>query len=139
MKTMHQEAVIGLSGGIDSAVVACIAAEAIGPENVYGVSLPSKFSSEHSLTDAQELANNLGIDYRIIPIQDAVEGVERTLYSHFLGMKRDITEENIQASAATVKDAVDPLDDFRGSADYKRQMAEVLTRRAVTQALASGL
>ena len=97
MKTSHQEAVIGLSGGIDSAVVACIAAEAIGSENVHGVSLPSKFSSEHSLTDAQELTNNLGIDYRIIPIQDAVEGVERTLYSHFLGMKRDITEENLQA------------------------------------------
>jgi len=97
MKTRHQEAVIGLSGGIDSAVVAVIAAEAIGSENVHGVSLPSKFSSEHSLTDAQELANNLGIDYRIIPIQDAVEGLERLLYSHFLGMKRDNTEENLQS------------------------------------------
>ena len=96
-KTGHQDAVIGLSGGIDSALAACIATDALGAEHVHGISLPSKFSSDHSLTDAQVLADNLGIDYRIIPIQDAVEGLEKSLYAHFLGMKRNVTEENFQA------------------------------------------
>ena len=96
-KTGHQDAVVGLSGGIDSALAACIATDALGAEHVHGISLPSKFSSDHSLTDAQVLADNLGIDYRIIPIQDAVEGLEKSLYAHFLGMNRNVTEENLQA------------------------------------------
>ena len=96
-KTGHKEAVLGLSGGIDSALVASIAADALGPENVHGISLPSKYSSDHSLSDAKELAQSLGIDYRIIPIQEAVEGIEMVLNPHFLRQKSNVTEENIQA------------------------------------------
>jgi NAD+ synthase (glutamine-hydrolysing) len=99
IKTGHKEAVLGLSGGIDSALVAVIATDALGSENVHGISLPSKYSSDHSLSDAQELANNLGIDYRIIPIQEAVEGLETVLHPHFLGMELNVAEENIQARA----------------------------------------
>ena len=98
-KTGHTEAVLGLSGGIDSALVAAIATDALGPENVHGISLPSKYSSDHSLSDAQALAKNLGIDYRIIPIQEAVEGLETVLHPHFLGLKPNVAEENIQARA----------------------------------------
>ncbi|MBL50452.1 MAG: NAD+ synthase [Candidatus Marinimicrobia bacterium] len=96
-KTGHKEAVLGLSGGIDSALVASIAADALGPENVHGISLPSKYSSDHSLSDAKGLAQSLGIDYRIIPIQEAVEGIETVLHPHFLRQKSNVTEENIQA------------------------------------------
>ncbi len=96
-KTGHTEAVLGLSGGIDSALVASIAADALGAENVHGISLPSKYSSDHSLSDAQKLAENLGIDYRIIPIQEAVEGLETVLHPHFLGLEPNVAEENIQA------------------------------------------
>jgi NAD+ synthase (glutamine-hydrolysing) len=71
-KTGFQRAVLGLSGGIDSALTACIAAEALGPENVIGVSMPSKFSSDHSKSDAQLLAENLGIHYVTVSIQDTV-------------------------------------------------------------------
>lgn len=67
------KAVLGLSGGIDSAVTACLAAAALGPENVHGVSLPSRFSSPGSLDDARALASNLGIRYDVIPIQPAFE------------------------------------------------------------------
>ena len=98
-KTGHTEAVLGLSGGIDSALVATIAADALGPNQVHGISLPSKYSSDHSLSDAQALAKNLGIDYRIIPIQEAVEGLETVLHPHFLGLKPNVAEENIQARA----------------------------------------
>ena len=97
VKTGHSEAVIGLSGGIDSALVASIANDALGSSKVHGISLPSKYSSDHSLVDARELANNLGIDYRIISIQNAVDQIESLLHPHFLEMERDITEENIQA------------------------------------------
>ena len=60
-KTGHQKAVIGLSGGIDSSLTACIAVDALGKENVWGISMPSSYSSEHSITDAKKLAQNLGI------------------------------------------------------------------------------
>tara|TARA_B100000686_G_C16806440_1_gene991156 strand:- start:20320 stop:21936 length:1617 start_codon:yes stop_codon:yes gene_type:complete len=96
-KTGHGEAVIGLSGGIDSTLVACIAVDALGADHVHGISMPSKFSSSHSLSDAEELANNLDIDYRILPINDPVAGIEKILEPQFLGMDIDITEENIQA------------------------------------------
>jgi len=96
-KTGHKEAVVGLSGGIDSTLVACIAVDALGAEFVHGISMPSKFSSDHSLSDAKKLAQNLAIDYRILPIQDAVEGLEKALYPHFLGLKSDVAEENLQA------------------------------------------
>ncbi len=96
-KTGHQEAVIGLSGGIDSSLVACIAVDALGKENVHGVSMPSVFSSSHSKDDAQLLADNLGIDYRTISISNLVDEYDITLQPHFKGKKRSVAEENIQA------------------------------------------
>jgi NAD+ synthase/NAD+ synthase (glutamine-hydrolysing) len=88
---------LGLSGGIDSAVVACIAAEAVGPENVLGVSMPGPFSSPGSTHDAQALAQNLGIRLFTLPITEAYESYLRALQPAFEGRPRDVTEENIQA------------------------------------------
>lgn len=82
---------LGLSGGIDSALVATIAADAIGAKNVYGVALPSKYSSEHSLADAAELALNTGINYRILPIEPMV-----TAYMNSMRLE-GLAEENLQA------------------------------------------
>jgi len=96
-KTGHKEALVGLSGGIDSALVACIAVDALGSENVHGISMPSVFSSDHSKTDAKELADNLGIDYQTLPIQGIVDKYEDLLAPYFSGKSRDTTEENIQA------------------------------------------
>ncbi len=90
---------IGLSGGIDSALVAALAVEALGAENVIGVSMPSKISSAHSVADAKALAENLGIEFHIVPIADTVETVEETLSPLFSGKERDVTEENIQSRA----------------------------------------
>ena len=97
LKTGHKEAVLGLSGGIDSALTASIAVEALGINNVHGVLLPSKFSSDHSLKDAESLASNLKIDYRIIPIQKSVDVLLNTLKKDFSRQKKDTTEENIQS------------------------------------------
>jgi NAD+ synthetase len=96
-KCGFKSAVLGLSGGIDSAVVACLAAAALGKENVRGVSLPSEFSSQHSLDDARILAENLGIQYDVIPIQTVFAGAKQELKKVFAGRAEDITEENIQA------------------------------------------
>ena len=96
-KSGFQRAVIGLSGGIDSAVVAVLAVEALGKENVMGVSLPSSISSEHSKTDAQELALNLGIEFHTIPIQKIVSATEDVLKPLFKKRPRDTAEENMQA------------------------------------------
>jgi len=96
-KTGHSEALIGLSGGIDSALVACIAADALGAEKVHGVSMPSHFSSRHSKDDAKQLAENLKINYEIIAIQDIVNSFEILLKPQFDGTKRNVAEENIQA------------------------------------------
>jgi NAD+ synthase (glutamine-hydrolysing) len=96
-KTGHSEALIGLSGGIDSALVACIAADALGADNVHGVSMPSHFSSGHSKDDARELANNLKINYDTIAIQSIVNSFETLLKPQFTGTKRNVAEENIQA------------------------------------------
>jgi NAD+ synthase (glutamine-hydrolysing) len=96
-KTGHKEAVIGLSGGIDSSLVACIATDALGKENVHGVSMPSVFSSRHSKDDARQLADNLGIDYHSIPIPDIVDEYEKILLPHFKRTERNVAEENIQA------------------------------------------
>ncbi len=90
-------AVLGLSGGIDSALVACLAVEALGKENVRGVSLPSQFSSQGSLEDARLLAKKLGIQYEIIPIQPAFEATKQQLQPAFAGRPEDTAEENIQA------------------------------------------
>ena len=96
-KCGFKSAVLGLSGGIDSAVVACLAAAALGKENVRGVSLPSEFSSQHSLDDAQILAERLGIKYDVIPIQTVFAGAKHELKTVFAGRAQDTTEENIQA------------------------------------------
>ena len=89
--------VIGLSGGIDSSLTAAVAAEAVGPSKVIGVSMPSMYSSEGSVTDAQKLARNLGIELLSIPIEDAFRCYEGMFAEIFSGMDDDVTEENIQA------------------------------------------
>lgn len=91
------KAILGLSGGIDSAVTMVLAAEALGTENVLGVLLPSQFSSDHSIADAQQLAENLGSPYKIIPIQDIYQSFESELKPHFQGLPFNIAEENLQA------------------------------------------
>lgn len=90
-------ACLGLSGGIDSAVVACIAVEALGAENVLGLAMPSRFSSEGSLSDASELAKNLGIAYEEVPIEEPHRVFLKLLEPAFAGKSPDTTEENIQA------------------------------------------
>ena len=92
-----QGALIGLSGGIDSAVVAAIASLALGPENVLGVAMPSRYSSDHSRTDAAELAKNLGISFQEIPIEPMFAAYLQALSPAFAGLAPDVTEENLQA------------------------------------------
>lgn len=89
--------VLGLSGGIDSAVVAVLAAAAVGPENVIGVAMPSRFSSDHSKSDAEALAKNLGIRFHTIPIEPAHKALLEMLAPVFAGREADTTEENLQA------------------------------------------
>lgn len=101
-KCGFQSAVLGLSGGIDSAITAVLAAEALGKENVHGISLPSQFSSQHSLDDARVLAGRLGIRYDVVPIQPAFATVKQTLQPLFTGRAEDTTEENIQARLRAV-------------------------------------
>ena len=96
-KSGFKRALIALSGGIDSAIVAVLAADAFGPENVIGVSLPSSISSQHSRDDARILAENLGIRFETIAIADAVVAAETALGPIFAGRAPDVTEENIQA------------------------------------------
>jgi NAD+ synthase (glutamine-hydrolysing) len=96
-KCGFKSAVLGLSGGIDSALTAVIAVDALGRENVRGVSLPSQYSSPGSLDHARLLAANLGIQYDVIPIQPAFEATRKQLAAVFAVHKEDTTEENIQA------------------------------------------
>ncbi|UCG16103.1 MAG: NAD+ synthase [Phycisphaerales bacterium] len=96
-KCGFQAVVIGLSGGIDSAVTAAIAVAALGSDRVHTVAMPSRYSSDHSLTDAARLARNLDVDYRVIPIDRMHRAVEAELAPHFAGRPPDVTEENIQA------------------------------------------
>ncbi len=96
-KTGFSKAVVGLSGGIDSAVTAAIARDALGPDNVLGIAMPSRYSSQASVLDAKKLAENLGIDFRVVPIETIYQGYLGTLEEHFAGRERDVTEENIQA------------------------------------------
>jgi NAD+ synthase (glutamine-hydrolysing) len=91
------QALIGLSGGIDSSLTAVIAADAVGRENVRGVAMPGPFSSDHSIRDARDMAGRLGIAFDVIPITPAYEEVCRTLAPVFDGRKPDVTEENIQS------------------------------------------
>jgi NAD+ synthase (glutamine-hydrolysing) len=91
------QAVLGLSGGIDSALTGYLAARALGPENVLGVSMPSRYSSPGSKNDARALAENLGIGYRVIPIDGVFGAYLAELAPHLAGTEPDTTEENIQA------------------------------------------
>lgn len=96
-KNGFKGAVLGLSGGIDSSLTAVIASEALGKENVVGVSMPSRFSSKHSLDDAEIVAANLGINLRRIPIDDVYQAFLDMLSETFAGLLPDTTEENLQA------------------------------------------
>ena len=96
-KTNHSRAVIGLSGGIDSALTAAIAAEAIGPQNIVGVAMPSKFSSNHSIRDAELLSFNLGLDFEIIRINDINNQFLDVLDSILDTSNPGLAEENLQA------------------------------------------
>jgi NAD+ synthase (glutamine-hydrolysing) len=96
-KCGFKSAVLGLSGGIDSSVVACIAAAALGPEKVLGVSMPSMYSARESFDDAQALAQNLGIRFQTVPILPMFRQFEESLAPHFAGRPADETEENLQA------------------------------------------
>jgi NAD+ synthase (glutamine-hydrolysing) len=98
-KCGFQKAIIGLSGGIDSALTAVIAADAVGPENVIGVGMPGPYSSQGSVDDARALAKNLGIRFELLSINGAVEAYRQTLQQVFAGRKEDVTEENIQSRA----------------------------------------
>ncbi len=91
------DAVIGLSGGLDSSAVATIAVDALGADHVHGVAMPSRYSSDHSLTDAEALAENLGIEFRTIPIEPAHGAFTEMLGPSFAGLDEDLTEENLQA------------------------------------------
>ncbi|MEM9885759.1 MAG: NAD+ synthase [Bacteroidota bacterium] len=90
-------AILGLSGGIDSAVVAVLAARALGKDQVRMLLMPSQFSSDHSVNDARKLAINLGTQYDIVPIQDIYEAYESALKPHFFGTSFGLAEENLQA------------------------------------------
>ena len=96
-KNGFTDVVIGLSGGVDSSLVATIAVDALGFDHVHGVMMPSRYSSEGSLTDAKELAGNLGIEWRVIEIEEVHEAFLHILGASFAGLPADLTEENIQA------------------------------------------
>jgi NAD+ synthase (glutamine-hydrolysing) len=101
-KSGFKQAILGLSGGIDSAVVCALAAEALGAENVMAVLLPSRFSSDHSIKDAEELVKNLGCMHTTIPIRKITEAFENTLKPQFKGLPFNIAEENIQSRSRAV-------------------------------------
>ena len=96
-KCGFKSVLLGLSGGIDSALVAVLAAEALGPENVWGVAMPSRYSSPGSLSDAAALAKNLGIRYEVLPIEPVFQAVETQLAGVFAGTRPNETEENLQS------------------------------------------
>ena len=96
-KCGFKSVIVGLSGGIDSALVAAIAADALGAESVFGVSMPARYSSSGSLTDAERLAKNLGIRYEVLPIEPVFKAVEAQLQNVFAGTKPNEAEENIQS------------------------------------------
>ncbi len=98
-KCGFQNSIVGLSGGIDSALTAAIATEAVGPENVLGIGMPGPFSSEGSIEDARALAQNLGIRFELLPINHVFEAYRQTLQEVFAGRKEDVTEENLQSRA----------------------------------------
>ena len=101
-KNGYKKACVGLSGGIDSSVVACLAVGALGKENVKGLMMPSQFSSDESVEDAKQLAENLGIEYSVLPITEAYTAIMDTLKPVTGGTEFDATEENIQSRIRTV-------------------------------------
>ena len=96
-KTGFEQVIIALSGGIDSTITAVLAVEALGADQVRGVSMPSRYSSEGSVSDARALADNLGIQLDILPIEDGMQALLGTLAPIFAGLEPDVTEENLQA------------------------------------------
>ena len=98
-KLGFKKAILGSSGGIDSAVTAAIAAKALGHKNIYNVLLPSRFSSDHSVNDAVQLADNLQSPYDIIEIENTFNALEKTLQPYFKGLPFNVAEENLQARA----------------------------------------
>lgn len=101
-KLGFKKAILGSSGGIDSAVVHALAAEALGADNVKAVLMPSQYSSEGSVKDAIALAENLNSPFTILPIKDVFDSFKKTLAGEFVGMKEDVTEENMQARSRGV-------------------------------------
>jgi NAD+ synthase (glutamine-hydrolysing) len=96
-KNGFTEVVIGLSGGVDSSIVAALAVDALGPGNVHGVLMPSRYSSDHSLSDAEQLSENVGIDHRVIPIEEPHAAFTDALAPSFVDHEPDLTEENLQS------------------------------------------
>ena len=96
-KLNFSKAILGLSGGVDSAVVACLAVEALGKENVKGLLMPSRFSTGHSVDDAVDLAGRLGIAYETLPLHDVYDAALKVLSPYFENKPFDVTEENLQA------------------------------------------
>ncbi len=96
-KCGFRKAVLGLSGGIDSALTCALACEALGPENVHGVAMPSPYTSQASMDDARALATNLGCQFTVIPIAGLFESFQQSLAQAFAGLPMDVTEQNIQA------------------------------------------
>ena len=97
IKTGHEKAVIGLSGGIDSALVACLAVDALGSENVSLISMPSRFSSDHSKSDAKQLAKNLNTNFKTVDIDSLFQAYLDVMNVHFDGSDPNVAEENIQS------------------------------------------
>jgi NAD+ synthase (glutamine-hydrolysing) len=101
-KSGFEKCIIGLSGGIDSSVCICLAVEALGHENVNALLLPSRYSSEHSVTDSLSLVRNLAVNYEIVSIEKPFSAFEELLAPFFKDRKTDVTEENIQARIRAV-------------------------------------
>ena len=96
-KTGFSRAIVGLSGGIDSALTCCLACQALGADHVLGISMPSPYSSRGSVEDSRQLAKNLGVEFKVIPINGIYRAYLQTLQPSFAGKGQDLTEENIQA------------------------------------------
>ena len=116
---------LGISGGIDSALCAAIAVDALGADQVRGVMLPYRFTAQVSLDDAAKLAGQLGIRYEVLPIAQAVEGFEAILSDAFAGLSRDITEENLQARDPRHAVDGDLQQDRRHGGDDRQQVGNV--------------
>src|SRR4029079_4841864 len=96
-KNGFKKVVLGLSGGIDSALTACIAVDALGSDNVVGVLMPSEFSSRGSVEDSEQRGKNLGMELLTIPLSGVFDAYKESLQAAFKGAKADVTEENLQA------------------------------------------